>query len=441
MKIIGSLEFDEYWKKNLVHQGDEETEKAVKGIIQAVRSDGDKAVRRFASMFDRSSPETLEVPISGIKDAVRDLDATDPILANALRFSAENIRRFSLAQREQFKDFEIETTPGIFTGQRVIPVRRAGVYIPGGRFPLVSSALMCLIPAFCVGVEDVCLCSPPWSDSFPDSRILAAAGIAAQICGRLGAGFRSFCMGGAQAIAALAVGTETVPRCDVVAGPGNKYVATAKQFLFGEAGIDFIAGPSDILVITDENASTDLAAADMLAQAEHDPDARARALVPSQVAADRLADRIIEALETCFQKQDSQGSACQASLDAGGLIVIYKDQEDAQRIANAIAPEHLELQVSKPEAWVPFLTNYGSLFIGALAGEVLGDYSSGLNHTLPTSGSARFTGGLSVRHFLKTATTLRCEKGTGYAAALGAAETIARAEGLGSHAESARLRF
>jgi histidinol dehydrogenase len=439
MKIIKQEEFDDYWKKDLFQAEDDETLKTVKEIIRAVRVEGDAAVRRFASMFDRSSPETLEVPASKIKEAVQELEASDPGLAGALRFSSINIRRFSMAQREQFKDFEFENVPGVFTGHKVIPASRAGIYVPGGRYPLVSSALMCLIPAFCAGVEELCFSSPPGDDGIPDTRILASAGIAAKVCGRLDTRFRAFSVGGAQAIAALALGTESIPACDVVAGPGNKYVAAAKAILFGTTGIDFIAGPSDILVIMDEDSSAELAAMDMLAQAEHDLDARARALVPSEAAANRL----IKALETGLQKLPVGNSRnmAQGSLDNGGLIVIYKDRSDAQLIANAIAPEHLELQVSNSTSWIQGLRNYGSLFIGALSAEVLGDYSSGLNHTLPTSGTARFTAGLSVRHFLKTPTCLRCEKEDGYREALEAAEIIAKAEGLSAHAESARLAF
>jgi histidinol dehydrogenase len=469
MKIIDGKDFDAYWKKNSVNKEDEAAQIAVKEVIEKVRSEGDKAVKFYASKWDKSSPHTLEVPISIVRDALNDLDKTDPGLAKALRLSAENIRRFSLKQREQFKNFEFENAPGLFTGQKVIPVERAAVYVPGGRFPLISSAIMCLVPAFCAGAKEVCLASPPTEapppgdglhsgdaavpeggdvnkrSGLPDRRILAAAGIAAEICGQLESGFRVFSMGGAQAIAALALGTETVPRCDVVAGPGNKYVAAAKRVLFGECGIDLIAGPSDILVIADENTSPELVAADMLAQAEHDPDARARALVPNRVAAERLAQTIKMQLENepvADNAGENSAAIAQASLDTGGLIIIYKNREEAQRIANAIAPEHLELQVSvDTTAWVNELKNYGSLFIGALSAEVLGDYSSGLNHTLPTLGSARFTGGLGVRHFLKTQTTLRCEKDAGYAAALKAAEAIAWAEGLGFHAKSAGIRL
>jgi histidinol dehydrogenase len=285
----------------------------------------------------------------------------------------------------------------------------------------------------------VILSSPPTHDGLPDRKILAATAIAAAINDKVthNGNLRIFTMGGAQAIAALAFGTESVPRVDVIAGPGNKYVAAAKRLLFGEVGIDFIAGPTDVLSITDGSApdAADIAAADMIAQAEHDPDARARALVPDQ----KLANEIAAAIERRLAKLPTEKTA-RASLDADGLIVIYKNTDEAVRIANIIAPEHLELQAADADTWIPALKNYGSLFIGALAVEALGDYSAGINHTLPTSTSARFTGGLSVRHFLKTVTTLRCEAGGAFEESRNAAEILARAEGLEGHAQSAAAR-
>jgi len=299
---------------------------------------------------------------------------------------------------------------------------------------------MAMIPAFCAGVEEIILASPPLEDGLPDRKILAAAAIAADSFagdsspvkkGKL----RSFAVGGAQAIAALALGTQSIPRVDLIVGPGNKYVAAAKRILFGRVGIDFIAGPTDVLIIADGSASADLVAADMLAQAEHDPDARARALVPSG----ELAAQIAVALEKRLASLSTAATA-RASLDAGGLVIIYKTQEEAIHIANTIAPEHLELQVGGVDSWIPHLKNYGSLFIGSLSAEALGDYSVGINNTLPTSTSARFSGGLSVRHFLKTVTTLRCAPGEGFEKARNAAEALAKAEGLEGHAQSAAAR-
>jgi histidinol dehydrogenase len=446
MKIIDSNEFDEYWKKLPRHEDKQAVDALVKEIIAAVHDEGDEAVKRYAAKFDKASPRALEVPPELVMEALAGLKKEDAALAEALAYSAQNIKCFAMLQKEQFKDFENSPSPGLFTGQRVIPVERAAVYVPGGRFPLISSALMGLIPAFVSGVEELVLASPPGGGGNAEPtpgflRILAAAALAAETCGRELP--RVFQAGGAQAIAALAFGTESIPRCDVIVGPGNKYVAAAKRIIFGEAGIDFVAGPTDVLIISDGSgcgrpalpAAARLIAADMLAQAEHDADARARALVPDR----QMADAVVSALETRLGAQGG-GSPAARSLEAGGLIILYKDMAEAVRIANAIAPEHLELQVEEGRRWISSLKNYGSLFVGAAAAEVLGDYSAGINHTLPTSGSARFTGGLSVRHFLKTVTSLRCEKGAGLRRALDAARVIARAEGLGFHAQSAEAR-
>jgi len=438
VKIIQSEDFNSYWKSAARQAEDTKTEKTVKKIIADVRAQGDAAVRKYAAKFDKSSPQQLEVPLEEAQRALVQLRADEPALTDALELAAMHIRRFAEKQKEQFANFEYEMEAGLVTGQRVIPVEKAAVYVPGGRFPLFSSVLMCMTPAFCAGVEEVILSSPPAQDGLPDRKILAAAAIAAEVSNVAhNGGLRLFSMGGAQAITALALGTESVPRVDVIAGPGNKFVAAAKRLLFGEVGIDFVAGPTDVLIIVDGSSpnAADIAAADMLAQAEHDPDARARALVPNR----ELANQIAAALEQRLAKLSTEKTA-RASLDAGGLIIIYETQEEAIRIANTVAPEHLELQIAGADSWIPKLKNYGSLFIGALSAEVLGDYSAGINHTLPTSTSARFTGGLSVRHFLKTVTTLRSASGAGFEKARNAAEILARAEGLEGHAQSAAVR-
>jgi len=443
MKIIESKDFDAYWKNIPRQVDDPKTEKTVKKVIADVRKNGDAAVKKYASRWDKSSPAMLEVSFSQAIKALDDLRVNDASLVSALELAALNIKTFSVKQREQFSDFETEINKGIITGQKIIPVEQAGVYIPGGRFPLFSSVLMCVIPAFCAGVNEVILSSPPAADGLPDKKILAAAIIAANVCGIKENALRIFAIGGAQAIAALAIGTESVPRVDVIAGPGNRFIAAAKKQLFGEVGIDFIAGPSDILLIADGSTQTSIekaaqiAAADMIGQAEHDPDARARALVPSKEFAQKIAECIKNRLN---ELSENNRKTARASLDAGGLIIIYKDLEDIIRISNKIAPEHLELQTSNDDSIIPKLKNFGSLFIGSKSAEVLGDYSAGVNHTLPTETCARFTGGLSVRHFLKTVTTLRCTDGEGFEKARNAAEIIGRAEGLEAHAQSAAIR-
>ncbi|MDR2096086.1 MAG: histidinol dehydrogenase [Treponema sp.] len=430
MKIMQAEEFDLYREAPGAGRGD--VDAVVLEIIAAVKAEGDAALRRYAARFDRCSPEKPEAPEGAGEEAWRRLHRDEPELAAALCLASDHIRRFAELQKAQCTDFEYEMSPGLFTGQRHIPMKRAGIYAPGGRFPLVSSVLMGAVPAAVAGVGEIVLASPPAEDGLPDRRILAAAHLAGVK--------RVFAVGGAQAIAALAFGTETVPRADIIAGPGNRYVAAAKRLLFGQAGIDFAAGPTDVLIITDGKSpfpgleSADIAAADMLAQAEHDRDARARVLVPGGAWAERIAAAVEKRLAGL-----STAETARASLEEG-LIIIYRTLEEAVRIANAIAPEHLELQVEHAEDWIPRLENYGSLFIGMLSAEALGDYSAGINHTLPTSGAARFTGGLSVRHFLKTVTSLRCVPGAGFEEARLAAAAVARAEGLAAHAASAESR-
>jgi histidinol dehydrogenase len=424
MQTIDSSEFDAYWKNAVLSADDMDTENAVRAIINEVRKNRDAAVRCFAAKFDKSSPEKLEVPEKIILDTLKDLRRNESELVDSLDLAARHIRYFAEQQKKQFLDFECEVAEGVFAGQKTIPIQKAAIYAPAGRFPLISSVLMGVIPALVAGAE-VFVVSPPLENGLPDARIMAAAALA-------GAS-RVFAVGGAQAIAAMAFGTESLPKVDMIAGPGNKYVATAKRLLFGEVGVDFIAGPTDVLIIAGEDAEPNLIAADMLAQAEHDPDARARALVPSRYMAEAVAASIGKQLTPLI------AATADDSLAAGGLIIVYRSLEDAVRIANIIAPEHLELQGVD---FLPGLVNFGALFVGASAAEVLGDYSAGTNHTLPTSGSARFSGGLSVRHFLKTVTTLRCAPlGKGYAETVRAAEVIARAEGLTAHAESAALRL
>ena len=432
---------------------DASVETAVREIIEAVRSEGDSALRRYAGRFDKCSPSQLEVPFALAKDAWKKLRNEDSKTAGALKLAARHILRFAELQRKQLISFEYKMEKGLFTGQLVIPVQRAAVYVPAGRFPLFSSVLMGVIPALAAGVEEIILASPPMEDGFPNRNILAAAALSIAVGRNTAAGkankpkLRIFAAGGAQAIAALALGTESVPRAGIIAGPGNKYVTAAKRMLFGETGIDLIAGPTDVLIIAGkETADTaaELIAADMLAQAEHDTEACARVLVNNI----KLAEKISIALEKrlAILPEESRAIAS-ASLDNNGLIIVYQSKEEAVHAANTIAPEHLELFSGDPDSWItakksgkPRLCNFGSLFIGSLSAEVLGDYSAGINHTLPTSGSARFTGGLSVRHFLKTPTTLRCVSGIGFEEAINAAEILGHAEGLTAHASAARER-
>jgi histidinol dehydrogenase len=413
-------------------------------ILEDVRSRGDGAIRTYASKFDRANPSSFLIPEADLKAAEERLKAEDRELYDALSLSRALAMKFALRQRESFEDFREELSPGLITGQRTIAVERAGVYAPAGRFPLFSSVIMGSVPAQAAGVKEVILCTPPAphpdgcsgneAKPWANERIMAVA----SMCGIS----KVYAIGGAQAIAAMAYGTETVQRVNVVVGPGNKYVAEAKKLVYGDVGIDMLAGPTEVMIIADESADPAWVAADLLAQAEHDSDAQA-VLVTISAELAREVQAEVEKLVGAL----GEGAAARTSFARNGCIIVVSGYREAIEIANRKAPEHLELALhpgTDRTSLEKGIYNFGSLFVGHKAAEVLGDYAAGLNHTLPTSGSASFTGGLSVRHFLKTVTTLHSKEGTGpqsgWEASVKAAEKIAMAEGLTGHAHAARCR-
>lgn len=409
----------------------------VSQIINQVRTEGDVALFNLSAKFDAASPSFLEIPTEELQACAANLKNENPDLYNSLCYSRDLALEFARKQRECFTDFETELRPGLFTGQRTIPVERAGLYVPAGRFPLISTVIMTSAPALASGCSEVILCSPPRPHPTNKDKPYADKGImaAAALCGV----HKVFACGGAQAIAAMAYGTETIPRCDVIAGPGNKFVIEAKRQLYGTVGIDMLAGPSEVFIIADSTANAKWVAVDMLAQAEHDTDAQAILVTTDK----KFAEKVKIELQTQLQELSTAETA-KESLFRNGYIILVKDLDEAIKIANRKAPEHLELAFDKGpklEKLSASVKNFGSLFLGHGSAEVLGDYAAGLNHTLPTSTSARFTGGLSVRCFLKTVTTLRTENGSGQKQSATAASFMGDAEGLAAHAKAARLRL
>lgn len=427
----------------------------VRLVLKDVQQNKDKALHEYSAKFDVSSPASFEIPMEELKAAADKMKQNNPDLYNSLCYSHELALSFAKKQKESFNDFEIELKPGLFTGQKNIAVDRAGVYVPAGRFPLVSTVVMTITPAVAAGVKEIVLCTPPRvhpddkaeadkkgqgksgspfvnGKPYADENIMAAA----YICGVT----KAFACGGAQAIAAMAFGTESIPQTDVIVGPGNKFVAEAKKLVYGTVGIDMVAGPTEVFIIADSSADPAWVAADLLAQAEHDVVAQPVMATPDAELAKKVSQEIEKQLETL-----STSDTARKSIDTFGRIIITKDLEEAAEIANKKAPEHLELAMEagkNRDAVESLVHNYGSLFIGHNAAEVFGDYAAGLNHTLPTSGSARFTGGLSVRVFLKTVTTLKAEEGSkGAIDSATAAGYLGDAEGLAAHARSARLRL
>jgi len=395
----------------------------VKKILYDVKIKGDWAVVKYTRQFDSVSLKNIRVNPEEIVVAYK---RADKEFLQAITIAGQNIRRFSQHQFAQISGFRQQVVPGVIAEQRVIPMQRIGIYVPGGRYPLVSTMLMCAIPAQVVGVQEIVVCSRPGENGTVSPAILAAAKLL---------GLRDiYRVGGAQAIAAMAYGTESVKKVDKIVGPGNRYVTQAKKEVYGIVGIDFIAGPSEIMIIADRHAEPKIVAADLIAQAEHDVDA-----VPLLVTDSRsLAFEVLKEARKQLTLLKTRETA-KKSLAKNGMIILVKNMDEAVEIANKKAPEHLELQVKNPSELVDKLRNYGSLFIGKYAAGVLGDYSSGLNHTLPTNQATRYTGGLSVRDFVKIQTLLKVTK-KGLASIGGVAEAIARVEGLDGHAQAVKIR-
>lgn len=392
----------------------------VAGIIAEVRKHGDEALRRYSREFDKADIEQLEVPREQLDRALEELA---PDLRAVLEEAAENIRAFH--RRQVQNGFVISEKPGVVLGQKVTPIEKVGVYIPGGTAPLPSTVLMDCIPAKIAGCPEIVMVSPPTCNGDIAPIILAAARIAGVD--------RVFRCGGAQAVAALAYGTESIPRVDKIVGPGNAFVAEAKRQVFGQVGIDMIAGPSDILVIADGDSDPRHIAADLLSQAEH-----AGGCAVLVTDSPSLAQAAAAEMERQLADLPTEKTA-RASLEKNGKIVLVRDIPEAVGIANALAPEHLELCVDDPFAYLDRVKNAGSIFLGRSCPEAVGDYFGGTNHTLPTYGTARFSSALSVEDFVKKS------QFTYYSpeALAGAAEKIAafaRQEGLEAHARSALIR-
>ena len=392
----------------------------VREIIARVRSEGDAALYAYGERFDRVRLDALEVTREEIDAATADVEEE---FLDILGRAKENIELFH--SRQVRNGFMIEKD-GVILGQKITPIERVGLYVPGGTAAYPSSVLMNAIPAKLAGCPMIVMVTPPGKDGRIPSAILAAASIAGVD--------RIFKVGGAQAVAALAYGTETVPRVDKIVGPGNMFVAEAKRQVYGQVAIDMIAGPSEILIVADGTCDPDVLAADMLSQAEHDRMASAVLVTDDRP----LAEGVRDALERRIPRL-LRSNIARASIDDHGKIILTKDIPSAIEMANALAPEHLELCLDNPFDYLPRIKNAGSIFLGKYCPEALGDYFAGPNHTLPTSGTARFSSPLSVDDFVKKS---QYTYYTAPALAAVAADVayFARKEGLTAHAESAEVR-
>ena len=395
---------------------------AVAAILADVRKNGDSALYGYAEKYDGAKLDALEV---GKEELDAALAAVDPAFLRILREAADNIRAFH--EKQKRAGFLLSERDGVVIGQRIEPIERVGLCVPGGRTPLSSTVLMDAIPAKLAGCRELVAATPPAPDGSIHPAILAAASIAGVD--------RIFKIGGAQGVAALAYGTQSVPRVDKIVGPGGAYVAEAKRQVFGTVAIDMIAGPSEVLIVADGKSSARHVAADMLAQAEHDRMATAALVTDSQELALAVRDELEAQLPLLAREEIAR-----ASIDNNGKIIVADDLSAALEIANEIAPEHLELCVDDPFAWLGRVRHAGSVFLGRNSPEALGDYLAGPNHTLPTSGTARFSSPLSVDDFIKKTQYIYYTKD----ALGGVADDIARfarEEGLTAHARSALIRF
>ncbi len=355
----------------------------VSEIINNVMMNGDKAVREYTIKFDGKAPDAFEVPKEELTALTADCD---PEFIATLKKAADNIRNFHERQKQQ--SWLTTKDNGVIMGQRIRGLKRVGLYVPGGTAAYPSSVLMNAIPAKIAGVSELIMVTPPGKDGKPNPDIMAAAAIAGVD--------RVFLMGGAQAVAALAYGTESVPKVDKIVGPGNIFVATAKKLLYGTVDIDMIAGPSEILVLADESANPKFLAADLMSQAEHDKLASAILITTSDKLAEDTTKEIYRQVEELSRKD-----IIEYSLDNYGVIIVCDTMERAIELANELAPEHLEVCCENPMEYVGKLDNAGSVFLGNYSPEPLGDYFAGPNHVLPTSGTARFFSPLSVDTFVK----------------------------------------
>jgi len=404
-------------------EGLKDVEEKVSEILRAVKERGDQAVFEYTLELDgvKMSARDLEASAEEMEKALSGLDGE---LREAIERSAANIRAFHERQREN--SWFMTREDGIILGQKVTPLGRVGIYVPSGTAPLPSTVLMGVIPAKVAGVGEIILCSPPRDNGKVDPVILA--------CAKIAGADRVFAVGGAQAIAAMAYGTQTIPRVDKIAGPGNIFVQAAKKQVYGICGIDMIAGPSEVLVIADESANPGYVAADLLSQAEHDELASAILVTTSKA----LAGAVQKEIEAQAERL-GRNRIIKKSLDAYGAIVMVPTLKDAAEISNRVAPEHMEILTADPFALLPEIRNAGAIFLGEYSPEPLGDYFAGPNHILPTVGTARFFSPLGVYDFIKRSSIISYTR-EAFGSAARYAAAFADAERLQAHAGSIRIR-
>lgn len=375
---------------DMVFEADQKVQEIVRDILSSIRTRGDEAVRELSVRFDKWSPDSFKLSDADIKAII---DSLPEQTIHDLKFAQAQVRNFAEVQKSALQDVEVETLPGVILGHKNIPVNSVGCYVPGGRYPMIASAHMSVLTASVAGVKRIIACTPPINGEIPKETVAAM---------HFGGADEIHILGGVQAIARMAFGTETMEAVDMIVGPGNAYVAEAKRQLFGRVGIDLLAGPTEVLVIADESSDAEMVATDLLGQAEHGPNSPAAFITTSRKLAEEVQVEIGRQLET-LPTADLAG----ASWRDYGQIILVKDHAEAVDVANKLANEHVQILTTDNDYFLENMTNYGALFIGPRTNVAYGDKVIGTNHTLPTKLAARYTGGLWVGKFIKTVTYQR----------------------------------
>jgi sulfopropanediol 3-dehydrogenase len=406
-----------------IKAADAKVRETVEAILAQVEDNKDAAIRELSKKFDNWEPKDFRLSPAEIEQAISQVAKRD---LDDIRFAQAQVRNFAQRQKETMKDLEVETLPGVVLGHRHIPVNSIGCYVPGGRYPMVASAHMSIVTARVAGVKRIIACAPPFKGG-PHPAIVAAM--------HFGGADEIYVLGGVQAVAAMALGTETISAVDMIVGPGNAYVAEAKRQLFGRVGIDLLAGPTETLIIADDSVDGEICATDLLGQAEHGPTSPAVLITSSEKLA-RATMAEVERLLTILPTADAAG---QAWKDYGEVIVC-DDEAEMAREADRIASEHVQVMTREPDYFLNAMTNYGSLFLGARTNVAYGDKVIGTNHTLPTRKAARYTGGLWVGKFLKTCTYQKVLTDQASAQIGEYCSRLCILEGFSAHAEQANVR-
>ncbi|WP_026695435.1 histidinol dehydrogenase [Peribacillus kribbensis] len=409
-------------KEELAVQAAQVTE-TVKSILDDIEKNGDSAVRNYSERFDKWSPEGFKLSQEQIEEIISTVPGET---IKDIEFAQAQIRRFAEAQKSALRDIEVETLPGVFLGHKNIPVNSVGCYIPGGRYPMVASAHMSVLTAKVAGVKRVIACTPPINGEIPAATVAAMS---------LAGADEIYLLGGVQAMAAMAIGTETIQGVDMLVGPGNAFVAEAKRQLFGRVGIDLLAGPTEVLVIADETSDAEIVATDLLGQAEHGPTSPAALITTSEKLANETVKEIERQLETL-----ETADVARAAWNEYGSIILVDSLEEAVAEADKLAYEHVEILTEDPRFFLENMTNFGALFLGPETNVAYGDKVIGTNHTLPTKGASRYTGGLWVGKFLKTCTYQEIRTPEASAMIGEYAERLCHLENFAGHREQALLR-